>query len=280
MKKPILYIAMLAFTLTACVNLKHVNDFASSSEKSLGDFKNIPYSWEQYCIDKCNLDTEKAIASGLIKFRPSLDVTCNCTTEAKIDKDVANAYNLLIIYFTGLEKLSNDKNYVYKTDSLTTALTAAGAISDTSLKKPINSIATILLNWATTAYREHALEKILGDAQAPVNQLLLDLEGLNTNVKLNYKTYYERFVRVLITKYAGASPVAADVQLNDYIANKAMRDELKLVSKKIDDFNAALEKIRAGHQKLAAERMSLKDKDLIKYLYTQANAIKTNISKL
>jgi hypothetical protein len=273
-------ILLLACLVTGCVSLKHVNDFSTASLKGLSGYSDLPYSYNQHCLDICKLDVEKGILSGAAPFKPDQIPTCNCTQAKTKDADAVKAYTALILYFSGLEKLSAGDQFVYKTADLTAALGKVKAISDPNKQGAVNKIADIVFNMATTAYREHALEKILTESEAPVDALLHDLISDNTILQGEDKGQYVRFLGMVASKYTGSKAIDGKEQLNDFLANDAATRQLSQNVEKIGDFNDLLEKIRQGHAKLAAERMNLKDKDLIKYLFTQASQLKTNIAKL
>jgi hypothetical protein len=272
-------VLLLACLAAGCASLKHVNDFSAASLKSLTGYSDLPYSYKQHCLDICKLDVEKGILSGA-PFKPDQLPACDCGPAKTKDADAAKAYTVLILYFSGLEKLSAGDQFVYQTADLTAALGKVKAISDPDKQSAVNKIADIVLNMATTVYREHALEKILEQSAAPVDALLHDLISENTILQGEDKGQYVRFLGMIASKYTGSTPVNGKEQLNDFLANDAAVRQLNQNSGKIGDFNALLETIRQGHAKLAAERMNLKDKDLIKYLFTQTSQLKTNITKL
>jgi hypothetical protein len=268
---------ILAFS---CTSLKHVNDFSSASEKSLASYSDLPYSYTQRCLDKCMQDQELEILKRETTFNPNDTLTCDCTKNKSKDADAAKAYTILILYFTGLEKLSDGGQFIYKSDDLVNAMTKIKAINDPNIAEPVSSIADVVFNMATTVYREHALEQILNKAKDPVGHLLDDLIENNIILDKEYQGYYSTFLRIMATKYASSTHVDSVIQMNDFISNTTERDKMKAVHEKLMGFNDLLRKIKAGHDKLADERMKLKDKDLITYLYTQASQLRTNISKL
>ena len=109
--------------LTSCVNLKHVNDFSSTSLNSLKKFEEINYSFKQNCFDNCqnikiqnlNLNSDE----------------CDCASNVKADSITLIIYSSLRGYLDGLTKLSKNDVTNYKMDAFTTALTEGnfGAIT-------------------------------------------------------------------------------------------------------------------------------------------------------
>jgi hypothetical protein len=263
-----------------CKSLKHVNDFSTAAEKSISGYEALPYSYRQHCLDLCAQKYEEEILAARVNFSPSDDPVCDCATDNQKDDDANKAYTALLLYFTGLEKLSAGGQFVYKSADLTAAMIKVKAISDPKMQAPVNSIADIIINMASTAYREHVLEKILNDSREPIDNLLQDLMDSNKILEKDYEGYYSRYLHLMTIKYAGAQRVSPWEQMNDFITNGQEKAKVKAVDEKLENFNVQLQKIKETHLKLANERMNLKDKDLVTYLFTQASQLKTNISKL
>lgn len=276
-----LLIALLLGTTISCTSLKHVHDFATASGKVINDCTTtLPYSYEQYCRDICNLDKQAQILSGTVNFNPLDTLSCDCNKQHSQDKDIEKAYAVLILYFTGLEKLSSNEHFIYKTSELVSALGKIKAIKDPEMVSPVAKIADVVVGMATHAYRARALHNILSDSKDPVDHLLNDLIQSNLILEGKYKGYYGRYLNVLSQKYTGSKAVGSKEQLNDYIANRREVEQAKSVYRQLEHFNSLLQIIKAGHLKLAGEKLKLKDKELITYLYTQANELKSNISKI
>lgn len=276
-----LLIALLMGTTISCTSLKHVHDFATATNKVINDCTTtLPYSYGQYCRDICNLDKEALILSGKVNFNPLDTLSCDCSKPLSQDKDIEKAYAVLILYFAGLEKLSSNEHFIYKTNELVSALGKIKAIKDPEMISPVSKIADVVIGMATHAYRAKALKNILSESKDPVDHLLNDLIQSNLILEGRYKGYYGRYLNLLSQKYTGSETVGSKEQLNDYIANHREVEQSKYVYRQIEHFNSLLLIIKAGHLKLAGEKLKLKDKELIIYLYTQANELKSNISKI
>ncbi|MEO8948598.1 MAG: hypothetical protein ABI308_09335 [Mucilaginibacter sp.] len=281
-KSPTFLFALLpALLLTgACTSLKHVSDFSTAAEKSITGYNTLAYSYEMHCQADCRQAYEAKLLKGTAAFSLTFQPACDCAAARAKDEDAKKAYTTLLLYFAGLEKLSAGDRFIYKTSDLIGAMGKARIISNDDLKAPVSSIADIVINMATNAYREHALETILDKAKTPVDQLLADLIASNEILAADSKNDLKQFQGLLALNYTGEKPPAPSQQLNDYRVNNAAEEASDATQKSLADFNALLQKIRDAHLKLANERMNLKDKDLITYLFTQANQLRTNISKL
>lgn len=275
------YLLIILLSGISCTGLKHVHDFATASSKAINDCTTtLPYSYGQYCRDICNLDKQAQILSGAVNFNPLDTLSCDCDKQLSQDQDIDKAYAVLILYFTGLEKLSSNEHFIYKTDELISALGKIKAIKDPEMVSPVSKIADVVVGMATHAYRARALRNILSESKDPVDHLLNDLIQSNLILEGRYKGYYGRYLNLLSQKYTGSKAVGSKEQLNDYIANYREVEQSKSVYRQINNFNSLLHVIKAAHLKLAGEKLKLKDKELITYLYTQANELKSNISKI
>jgi hypothetical protein len=279
-KQAILLFLLLPGALNfGCKSLKHVNDFSIASQESLRNYTTIPYSYYRNCRDMCDLNRQTAIITGKQQFNPVDTLTCDCKSDLAKDKDAGKAYTVLILYFEGLQQLSDNKKFIYSTGNLVSALGKIKAIEDPQLQEPVTKIADLLLNMATRAYRSRSLQELLNESKVPVDKLLGDLILNNRLLQGKYKGYYGAYLTVMMRKYAGPH-VEPRQQLDDYVANSHEVEKAKVVAQDIQDFNAILGKVKEGHLKLADERLKIKDKALITYLFTQAKELKANISKL
>lgn len=278
---PLVIITALLLCLFSpgCKSLKHVYEFSTASEKIIDQYTGIPYSYYQYCRDACDLDKQTGIITGKIQFSPKDTLSCDCATELAKDKDATKAYVALILYFSSLRQLADGEKFNYKTGSMVSALGKIKAIKDPAMLAPVNSIADILLNMGTRAYRSHTLQKILAKSEGPVDELLNDLIVNNKLLKLKYEGYFSKYLTVMTKKYNGPH-VEPRQQLDDYVYHNHEIKKQKRVLEQIENFNTLLIKVKEGHLKLAAERLQLKDKVLINYLYTQSKELKANLSKL
>lgn len=272
-------ILLLSIFNFSCKSLKHVYEFSTASEKIISDYTTIPYSYYRSCKDACDIDRQAGIITGKIPFNPLDTVSCNCNAELVKDKDASKAYTALLLYFNGLRELADGKKFIYSTGNLVSALGKVKAISDPNIQGPVTKISDIILNMATTAYRSHALQEILDESREPVDKLLNDLILNNRILEGKYKGHYGGYLSVLMQKYTGPH-VQPRQQLDDYLSNRQEVEKLKLIMQEMEDFNSLLGKVKEGHLKLANERLKLKDKELIIYLYTQSRELKANISKL
>ena len=80
-----LALILLTVVLSSCVNLKHVNDFSSSSLKSIKKFEEIKFSFKQNCLDNCQ---DNKINDLNLKAQD-----CDCKLNEKADSVTLLIYN-------------------------------------------------------------------------------------------------------------------------------------------------------------------------------------------
>jgi hypothetical protein len=262
-KKFTLVLILLSLGLSSCVILKHVNDFSSSSLKSIKKFEEINYSFKQSCLDNCQ---DKKIKDLNLNAND-----CDCKLNEKADSVTLLIYNSVRGYFDGLTSLSNNDLTSYKMDALTKALTEGDFGSIKIEKEQVEAyskISKILLKAFTDEYRKKKIKKYVKEANEPIKVLITFLDfNLSSNLvgKLNVqKKRIESYYFDLI-KDSTLSTIEKRKVVEEYYAqlnkNEAKQKELVTYSK-------ALKKIAEGHQKLVDNIEKISD-DEIKELLTQ-----------
>jgi hypothetical protein len=269
------YINQFGFTLitlialASCVNLKHVNDFSSSSLQSITSFRELNYSFTQNCIDKCVRND-----INTLKINPE---ECQCKLNKVADSITLKIYNSINSYFDGLVKLSNNQLTAYKTEDLETALTE-GDFGPIKIKKAqvtsYSKISQLLIRAYTGTYRKRKLKEYVRGANSPVRELLKFLEftiSNNLNGKLNVKKERIKADYFDLIKDNSLSIVEKRNAVSNYYSEI---DAIDSQQKKLKTYSKSLKKISEGHQKLYEniDKLSAKESKQILYLY--ANEIK------
>uniref|UniRef100_UPI0040475111 hypothetical protein n=1 Tax=Roseivirga sp. TaxID=1964215 RepID=UPI0040475111 len=187
-----LALILLTVGLSSCVNLKHVNDFSSSSLKSIKKFEEINYTFKQNCLDNCQ---DKKINDLSLSTKD-----CDCKLNEKADSVTLLIYNSVQGYLDGLTNLSNNDLTSYKMDTLTKALTEGDFGSIKIEKEQVEAyskISKILLKAFTDEYRKKKIKEYVKDANQPIKVLITFLDfNLSANLvgKLNVqKQRIERY---------------------------------------------------------------------------------------
>jgi hypothetical protein len=254
---------LLTLGLSSCVNLKHVNDFSSTSLKSLKKFEDINYSFKQNCLDNCqdnkihnlNLNAED----------------CDCVLNDKADSVTLLIYSSLRGYLDGLTNLSNNDLTSYKMDALTKALTEGKFGSITIEKEQVEAyskISKILLKAFTDGYRKKKIKEYVKEANEPLKVLITFLDfNLSANLvgKLNVQKGRIKSYYFDLTKDPSLSTIEKTKAAEQYYSQlskiEAKQNELLTYSK-------AIKKVVDGHQKLT-ENIEKMTKAEIKELLTQ-----------
>ena len=177
-KKIGLGLILLTVGLSSCVNLKHVNDFSSSSLKSIKKYEEINYSFKQNCLDNCQ---DKKINDLSLSAKD-----CDCKLNEKADSVTLLIYNSVRGYLDGLTNLSNNELTSYKMDALTKVLTEGDFGSIKIEKEQVEAyskISKILLKAFTDEYRKRKIKEYVLSANEPIKVLITFLDfNLSSNL--------------------------------------------------------------------------------------------------
>jgi len=262
-KKIGLGLILLTVGLSSCVNLKHVNDFSSSSLKSIKKYEEINYSFKQNCLDNCQ---DKKINDLSLSAKD-----CDCKLNEKADSVTLLIYNSVRGYLDGLTNLSNNELTSYKMDALTKVLTEGDFGSIKIEKEQVEAyskISKILLKAFTDEYRKRKIKEYVLSANEPIKVLITFLDfNLSSNLIGNLrvqKNSIEEYSFELL-KDSTLSKIEKRKVIEDYYSriNKIEEKEKELVT-----YSKALKKIAEGHQKLV-DNIETLSKDEIKELLTQ-----------
>jgi hypothetical protein len=259
------FVLLLLLTggLQSCVNLNHVNNFASCSLKSVKNFEAIDYSFKQNCLENCQ---DKKINDFTLTSQD-----CDCKANEKADSVTFLIYNAVKGYLDGLTNLSNNNLTNYKMDNLKKSLTESDLKSIKIEKAHIEAyskISGILLNAFTNKYRKNKIKQYLKTGNEPFKVLISFLDfNLSANLtgKLNVQKQGIKDSYFDLTK---------DNTLSTFEKRKAV-EEYYQRSNKIDarqsaltTYSKELKKIAAGHQSLV-DNIEKMNKDEIKEQLTQ-----------
>ena len=259
------YALGFAVLLTSCVNLEHINSFATASVSSL-QAQSSNYSYGQSCLD---FDCRNGVyyypdtASDLYKAFYDTS-SCDCDAFKKADQALAVLNQVVSAYLTGLGKLSDSKAVNYNFTGL------VGAIDSNSLAKSklsitsaqwtsVGKIATILANDMMNVYRKNRLKAIIQkadpDLQIVLAAYIKEMKRfqkiiLGDDVKWLQNKYSDFFQKNVTIRAPRVSPYEAALVYQDYLNDKA---KILAYSQMTDPFIAALQKVQAGHAELAKE---------------------------
>lgn len=258
-----LALILLTVGLSSCVNLKHVNDFSSSSLKSIKKFEEINYSFKQNCLDNCQ---DKKIDDLSLS-----SIDCDCKLNEKADSVTLWIYNSVRGYFDGLTNLSDNDLTTYKMDALTKALTEGDFGSIKIEKEQVEAyskISKILLKAFTDEYRKKKIKNYVKEANEPIKVLITFLDfnlssNLVGNLKVQKKSIEEYSFELL--KDSSLSIIEKRKVLEDYY-NRINSIEAK--EKELLTYSKSLKKIIEGHQKLT-DNIEKLSQDEIKEALTQ-----------
>jgi len=277
MKKQLKYFGIALITiiaLSSCVNLKHVNEFSSTSLESIKYFEEFNYSFNQSCIDDCIRNNINNLELDAKK--------CDCKLEEVADSLTLKIYGSIYGYFDGLSKLSDNELTSYKTEDLETALTEGDFGSITIDEKHVESyskISKIFTRAITDTYRKNKIKEYVKDANEPVKELISFLNfniSSNLNGKLDVKKGRVKSDYFDLIKNNSLSTIEKRNSVREYYSKIA---EIESLQKKFNIFSKSLLKISDGHQKLYDDIDKLTVTEVRQALFQYASEIKSIISE-
>ena len=268
-------LAIMTFiALSSCVNLKHVNEFSSTSLQSIKSFEELNYSFKQNCIDQC-------IRNNIHDLKINSE-SCDCKLDKVTDSITLKIYGSINGYFDGLAKLSDNDLTSYKTENLETALTEGDFGSITIEKKHVESyskVSKILIRAFTDSYRKSKIKGYVKEANEPVKELIgfLDFNiSANLNGKLDVKKTRIKADYFDLLKDNSLSTVEKRNSVREYYSEI---NEIENQQKKLETYSKSLNKISKGHQKLYDNIDKLSVKEIKQALFQYASEIKSIISE-
>jgi len=269
---------VLILGLTGCLNLKVVNDYSLTSLKSIKNFEDLNYSFNQHCIDRCQFEV---IRKFEIKREPEAE--CNCDLYQQADKVTRLIYNSINGYFEGLSNLSNDKLTTYNFDALTKSLKTAnlGTIGVNITSQQVDSyakISQILLRAVTDLYRKEKIKDYIEQANEPIKTLLEGFKLILQNLKSEMDVKKEKLFNYYMD-------IVRDGTLSNYDRGKAVIEYYQQVSalnakeNQVEAFAKGLDLIKDGHQKIYDHRNEIGAKELREMLIRCSSDIQDIISE-
>lgn len=189
---------------------------------------------------------------------------------------------LVADYMGALAALSADSASDYAEDvgSLTSSLQKTGRLSQSTVGAA-GKLATTLLNAAAQAWQKAKVGELIGEANAPLQEILAT--ELRAIVDQDFRrdiaieasfldAYFEDLLRF------GGGSKAANVALNEWFILRKEENEKRAAA--VDSYVAVLDKIAEGHQKLYDSRDDLDAVELGKDLFKLAKEIRKNIKNI
>ena len=261
----LLYIFIIAL-VTSCVNLDHINKFATVSEKILESQNEFGYSFTESCLD---FDCKQEIY-----FVPAFkdfekEGICDCSAFKMADKALSLINGVLNAYLTGLAKLSNGKAVNYNFDNLIKAVDVDQIKNNIPITSneisSVSKLATIISHDLMDTYRKRKLKIIIKrsdtDFQILITAYKKCMSTYFKNILLNNDLVFltNRYSDYLYKNETRLSPYEKGKIYEEYLTRKSTIERYKDIT---DKFVASLDKIGEGHAELNKESGHLTDKNI------------------
>lgn len=252
---------LLIFVLTclpSCVNLKAVQDFTSTSLKSLNKFEALDYSFNKHCMDRCVL---RAISKNAVNRTND----CDCQAYQKADSITLVFYNTLSAYFTALGELAGNNLTTYNFKGLETALkeqylpvnNAVINITGDQVSS-YTKIASLLSRSATETYRKKKLEDFINQGNEPVKVLLhafaqILAQHMAAEIPIKQERLHKYYNEIVLDSSSSMFERrnATREYYNEMAATTAKQQQIETLAQ-------AVKKVAAGHDKLAKTKLTPK----------------------
>lgn len=249
--------------LSSCVNLKHVNDFSSSSLNSIRKFEEINYGFHQNCMENCF-----EMKMGELNFTST---DCNCSLNEKADSINLLIYNTIKGYLIGLSNLSNNDLTSYKINPLSNALMEHNSNLLTLEKSQVDAyttISTILLKSFTDEFRKKKIKEYVITANEPL-KILINYLDFNLSANLIGKLDIQR-QRIQSYYFDLLQDKTLSSHEKRNIIGEYYQQIIQLENRKsvLLSYSKILKKINIGHQKLV-DAFNTLSKEEIKAQFTQ-----------
>jgi hypothetical protein len=254
---------LLALVLIAgCVDLKGVNKFALTSQKTLA--QPLPYGYGDYCYDSCYVYDNSTAQTRY---------PCDCSLAINFDTVVVREGLRLSAYFSALAKLSGSTDII-NVDTLGSAIAAGnyGKISVTASDVQIVSgVATAIQDLVTVNFKsKHIadnLHRYSGKIDTAIGFFIVHLnalDGWGQNLWTDVKTQ-------LLTYRVYAAP-SAERWAIDYAYMRELK-ELADRHVRMQKFIKLITAVREGYHQLAINADDVKSKTLKQQLLALVNNI-------
>ena len=252
-----------------CANLADIRQFSALSADATGytqltdDYVTAPSRMKAYSFVK-----------GDEQFRADQDNTSKARAGQKVKLELY--HKVLTDYMAALGGLAGADvtNYNTQIKSLTSAATAAGYLQSANAQA-VNSIADVIAEGLTDAYRQRKLANIIERSDAPLQVILADMKTIVStefpsdlaNEEQNFDDYYKHLIAVAGTKEPAAAQIANQMHDAESI-NLHSRDGVA------EEYALVLERIAKAHALLYANRNDLANKETLTELRSYVGQIR------
>ncbi|MGI9552297.1 MAG: hypothetical protein ACR2MT_13945 [Aurantibacter sp.] len=248
----IIGILAIFLVIAACVNLKQLSEFSTSSIEGIEKFDDISSSFSKICLEDCQ---QKNISE--LNIHSS---SCECSADREADSITRLIYGTVQNYFYGLQDISKNEITQYQTEGLTQAL-SAGDFGPLQLKekdvKAYSGVSSLILKAFTDGYRRKKVKEYVREGH-PHLQVLLHF--LNQNIEGSLKGKLEVQKSSIKGYYFD---LVMDEDLSVYERTKFAEDYFRRISEieerqqELDTYSEILETISTAHTALNANIDSL-----------------------
>lgn len=252
----VILVAIVAWQVIACVDLKHVSGFSETSIASLQSYENLPKTYALICRQDCE---RKHIANYKI-----YKASCNCENDQKADSITQIIYRTTVNYLNGLQLISDPNLSKLQTSALSQSLSAGTFGSITIGPEEVEAyskLSTLLLRSYSSINQRTKLKTYILDGNDSFKKIL---EYLKLSVSGNLYGKIEVQKQHLVNFYFD---FLRDKNLSDFEKVKFSEDYfnqrnlLESEQETLLAFGKIIDEILEGHAYLVDHVENLEDKE-------------------
>lgn len=283
MKRHKYYYLLFIVIISSCVNLKVVNDYASTSAKAVESYRDINFSFTSLCLRECEVKAlNERISNDFVPLNELLP--CDCIERAKSDKAISTILFGLTSYLESIEKISNNESSnTFKFDDLANSLSKVEFIKIE--EKEINAYKSL----------SNLISKIILD-----NKRQKELKTSIANANVPFSVLIDKLMYIIDNQYMEVLEIHKSIENNEYKAllkfsnskiekieiEKLFFERLKIIDTKkqrLIKYRDILKSIKDGHNELNNNQAKLDSRSLAKQLseyYTSIKKLKSEFDNL
>jgi hypothetical protein len=247
-------VMLAGVALVGCVNLKEVREFAGQSAQ-LSAYPELSQRWAS-TYDR--LDPYLVKGTDAAKRETAID-----PERKEAVKDLLRIHETVSLYFSTMAALAGDDTFSVgeSLDGLSTQIKASKLTGlDESHVDAYSRIVKIVAGAATSVYQQREVKRYLEEGNAPIQTILTGMRQVTRVYRGTLKGELGTvgFLET-VDDSAGQNRIVAMLARAEHAR---LKTDIDGADKRLQTLDAALEKIKAGHQKLYEDRDRLSSREL------------------
>ncbi len=264
-----LSVTVIVLILSGCASTSRVSVFSKTAIEGLELSKEIPYSFDDHCINIHDLNNYNKANSG-----QTIDLfsKTDCSSFRKVDSGMNALHAVLLAFFKGMQKLSDDGTVDINIEKLTKNFKKGSYYTVELTDKEVtavNSISNKLLSAIASGYRNNKVKEFLSGSDEPITSIISKLQDfyelMNTSLELERSTtliVYTPHIRDTSQKYLQI------LALKDYSSQILLINNKE---KQVRSYINTLEKLKKGYHEVVSAMNTMNKKEWQQLIISEAS---------